>query len=126
MPARKIALRRRSIARAGWRTAELRARRLVRVRAGGRCEAVVSAEVCLGRATNFHHRKPRSLGGEWSAANGLQVCGSGTTGCHGWITANPAGARAKGWSVSSYADPALVSVHYRGREVLLPESGEEP
>jgi len=37
----------------------------------------------------------------------LQVMGgTGSTGCHGWKTANPAAAMAEGWSVPSWADPA--------------------
>jgi len=90
-------------------TAEQTARRLVRERSGGICE------VCgEQRATNFQHRKNRSQGGRWSAANGLDVCGSGTTGCHGDIHSSPTKAYAAGWSVQSWADEAKVPVrtHY--------------
>src|SRR5690606_39263311 len=55
---------------------------------------------------NFDHRKNRSQGGLWSASNGQLMCGSGTVGCHGHVTQNPAEALREGWSVPSWADPA--------------------
>lgn len=85
--------------------AEKDARRLVRQRSGGICE------VCgVQRATNFQHRKNRSQGGRWLAANGLDVCGSGTTGCHGFIHANPAKSYEAGWSVKSTGNEVTVPV----------------
>ena len=43
-------------------------------------------ECCGFRAgESMHERKPRSLGGEISVENSHWVCGSGTTGCHGFI-----------------------------------------
>lgn len=43
-----------------------------------------------GRDWSVHHRRPRGAGGtslRWvgQAANGVVLCGSGTTGCHGAI-----------------------------------------
>jgi hypothetical protein len=32
----------------------------------------------------MHECKPRSLGGDISIENSIAVCGSGTTGCHGF------------------------------------------
>lgn len=94
--------------------AEAAARRVVRARSAGRCE------VCGVRAaTNFHHRLNRSGGGRWDATNGLDLCGSGTTGCHGEITTNPKRAREQGWSVPSYADPARTPTWIYGREFVL-------
>ena len=101
---------------------EREGRRLVRARSGGMCE------VCGRRpATNWHHRVARSQGGRWSAANGLDVCGSGTTGCHGMITVNPAMAKEakSGWSVYPTQDPAAVPVRLAGRGlVLLSDDGK--
>jgi hypothetical protein len=39
---------------------------------------------------SIHHRKPRGMGGTKDPAisrlsNLLALCGSGTTGCHGWV-----------------------------------------
>lgn len=44
-----------------------------------------------GHGWSIHHRAPRSSGGSLKVAwvnlpgNLLLLCGSGTTGCHGWI-----------------------------------------
>lgn len=63
-------------------------------------------EVCgAARATNAQHRKNRSQGGDWSLSNLLDVCGSGTTGCHGYIHANPSESYASGWSVRQSMNP---------------------
>lgn len=81
-------------------------------------------EVCgLEYATNAHHRKNRSQGGVDQLSNLLHVCGSGTTGCHGDITVNPAKSYEAGWSVRSHADPASVAVVYRGQRVILDDLG---
>ena len=42
---------------------------------------------------SFHHRKPRGMGGSNSLdinifPNLIVLCGTGTTGCHGWVEAN--------------------------------------
>lgn len=108
------------------------ARRLVAARGSGgddyrRCEIRILG-VCLGRATNFQHRKNRGQGGAWAPSNGIDVCGSGTTGCHGYIHANPAEAVENGWTVPSWADPVatpalLHTVHYGHDYVLLDDEG---
>ena len=67
-------------------------------RAGYRCEK------CLGPLSDgmsVHHRRPRGMGGSKSAAlhnpeNLLALCGSGTTGCHGWVESNREVAYARG------------------------------
>lgn len=77
----------------------------------------------LVRATNAHHRKNRSQGGQDVLSNLLLLCGSGTTGCHGYITEHPAEAYENGWSVRSHQDPADQEVLYRGTWVLLDDLG---
>lgn len=57
-----------------------------------------------GLGWSAHHRAPRGAGGSrvaWvsSAANCLIVCGTGTTGCHGWIEAHRAEALEHGWLI---------------------------
>lgn len=57
-----------------------------------------------GIAWSIHHRRPRGSGGTslaWvnEAANQMIACGSGTTGCHGWIESNRREARALGYLV---------------------------
>lgn len=95
-------------------TLERIARKLVRERSGGLCEMCGALP-----ATNFQHRQNRSQGGQWTSANGLDVCGSGTTGCHGRIHANPATAMRKGWTVSREHDPVEVPVFLRRFGLVL-------
>src|SRR4051812_16844247 len=57
---------------------------------------------------SYHHRRVKGMGGDSrpdtnEAANILLLCGSGTTGCHGWAHRATAEARAQGWLVSRYA-----------------------
>lgn len=84
---------------------EKQAREIVYARSEGVCEVCSQA-----RATNWHHRQNRGRGkvGAWCPSNGLHICGSGTTGCHGDITTHPAWAREFGWSVPSWGDPAAT------------------
>lgn len=43
-------------------------------------------------------------------ANLITLCGSGTTGCHGWVEHHPAEAKALGLSVSRWSYPPEVAV----------------
>ncbi|GLU91318.1 HNH endonuclease [Agromyces sp. NBRC 114283] len=56
------------------------------------------------QGTNRDHRKNRSQGGHTVASNLQLLCGTGTTGCHGWVTSHPADAVADGWAVPGWAD----------------------
>jgi len=96
--------------------AERYARHAVYNRSGGVCEVMVPGR-CLYRATNYQHRKNRSQCAKdelWIAENGLHVCGSGTTGCHGWIHQFPRRSYELGWSVRHAHDPRRIPVFYRG------------
>lgn len=102
------------------------AREAVRRRSGGDCE--IRTDRCLGRATNFSHRKAEGQGGPWRASNGLAACGSGTTGCHGWCHEHPEEAREHGWFVSAFTpDPSQVPawIWHQGvrRMYLLDDEG---
>lgn len=84
---------------------EGKGRQLVDERAGGRCE------LCLAiKPLTFSHRLSRAHGGTWAPSNGVRLCGSGTTGCHGWVEANPMWAVAGGWRVLSMQQPEDVPV----------------
>ena len=74
-------------------------------------------------ANNAHHRKNKSQGGQDVLSNLVLLCGSGTTGCHGWVTGHPLEAYANGLSVRSHDDPAAIPVLYRGTKVLLDDLG---
>lgn len=98
---------------------EKTARARVAQRSGGVCEVCGSAQ-----ATNFHHRQNASQGGKWLPSNGLHLCGSGTTGCHGRVTANPVWARKHGWSVPSWDDPRKIAIRlFAHGLVLLDDQG---
>ena len=64
-------------------------------------------------AGSRHHRQRRRVGGH-TTENLVLLCGSGTTGCHGWVHANPAAARAAGYIVpaNGRATPADIPVLY--------------
>lgn len=81
------------------------------------------SRICLGYAGNCHHRVNRSVGGGYSLSSLLMLCGSGTTGCHGWITVNPLLAREFGWAIRSTDDPLAHRVLYRGRWATLGDDG---
>lgn len=94
---------------------------IVDARAGGRCER-------CGRAVlvaNHHHRLLRSQGLLDAPSNLVRLCGSGTTGCHGWVHANPADATLAGYIVRSGGEPARVRLeHSRYGEVFLADDGQ--
>lgn len=71
-----------------------------------------------------HHRKLKSRGGGDEVSNGVLLCGSGTTGCHGWAHANPTTARLGGFIVASHEDPRDVPIlHAIHGRILLDDDG---
>jgi hypothetical protein len=81
-------------------------------------------------AVSLHHRKPRRAGGTTDpavnrASNLMYVCGSGTTGCHGWIESNRREAYARGWLLGAHEEPARTPVYVRAMAgpVLLTDDG---
>ena len=69
-------------------------------------------ELCYGPLTqmSLHHRRPRQMGGTkapWihDHENLLALCGSGTTGCHGYVESRRADAYEFGWLVRSGMTP---------------------
>lgn len=55
------------------------------------------------------HRCARGMGGSRNPlrstpANGVPLCGSGTTGCHGWTEHHPTDAGALGWRLQDHED----------------------
>lgn len=96
------------------------ARDTVMARNARMCEIQIEG-VCRGMAETYQHRKRRghcSPAERWAPSNGLAICGSGTTGCHGWIHRNPEAARERGWEVSAWGDPARESVWLRNPSLL--------
>lgn len=78
---------------------------------------------------SLQHRRARGMGGSRrpdtnAASNLLTVCGSATTGCHGWIEANPIPAGLRGWRIGQTQTPASEPVlTYTHGWVLLDDNG---
>ena len=104
------------------------ARSLVRARDGHRCQRCGCSIV--DAPSSIHHRKLKGMGGSGlleSPENLIRMCGSGTTGCHGWAHGNPEQARAYGWIVRRLQDPADVPVQtYHGWMTLDTTGGKTP
>ena len=96
-------------------------------RAGSACERC--GNPLTGENLSRHHRQRRRDGGD-RLTNLLLLCGSGSTGCHGWVHAHPEEAREQGWIVPSWANPATTPVrlpdgylwllHDDGRKIPAP------
>jgi len=102
-------------------------RSIVIDRASWTCEWCGGAPPTLGMSV--HHRQPRGMGGSRKVhvnapANLLLLCGSGTTGCHGWVESNRRTAVTWGLLVPRPGLPAVTPVFYRReRWVLLDDDG---
>lgn len=60
-----------------------------------------------GFGWSVHHRSPRGMGGSKAPhvnrpANLVTLCGSGVTGCHGWVESHREQATTDGWLVSRH------------------------
>lgn len=71
--------------------------------------------MCGTPSTNTHHRTPRGMGGSKDPrlglpSNLLRVCGTGITGCHGWIESNRSVAATLGFLVRRGIPPTDVPV----------------
>lgn len=95
-------------------------RDFVYARSGGLCE-IRLAEICTGRASEWHHRLNKGQGGRWDASNGLHLCAA----CHDFVTnRGRAEAKAKGWAVAPGITPPIdVPVLRRGVLVYLDDKG---
>lgn len=98
-----------------WTATE--ARRVIAERCGGRCER------CGHVGYTVHHRRKVSQGGTWNPSNLLALCGSGTTGCHGWTEGNPKAANLLGFWLRHGQTSQESAVWLWGRWVLLDDSG---
>ena len=73
-----------------------------------------------------HHRKFKSRRGGDEVSNAVLLCGSGTTGCHGWCHANPTSARMVGLALKETDNPRLVPISAHavyGCDVWLDDAG---
>jgi hypothetical protein len=74
-----------------------------------------------------HHRQTRAVGPD-TLDNRIMLCGSGTTGCHGYVHGHPAESRDNGWIVSRHLATELIQempvTHWLyGKVLLLPNGG---
>jgi hypothetical protein len=99
-------------------------RQMVFMRAGYRCERC-GKRLSENGYVSVHHRKPRGMGGSKGVelnlpSNLMLLCGSGTTGCHGYIESNRSEAYEQGWLVYRNADPAkeMVKICNGGKDVF--------
>lgn len=69
----------------------------------------------IGAGRNLHHRQLRSRGGENAIANLITLSGSGTTGTHGQVHANPEIATRYGFMVRTGLDPERVPIRLADR-----------
>lgn len=79
-----------------------------------------------GMGWSMHHRRPRSMGGTktaWvgMAANALTLCGSGTTGCHGWVESHRDEAFEDGYLISANSGQIAEDVAVRRWDGVLVE-----
>lgn len=84
-----------------------RLRRLVQDRDQGCC--VRCGHYCLNEPHSVHHRQPKGMGGRKGAdtpSNLILLCGSGSTGCHGYVHSRADRSRDLGYLVRSRHDPA--------------------
>lgn len=81
-----------------------------------------------GRQWSVHHRRSRGMGGSSNPAinlpaNLLAVCGSGTTGCHGFIEANRVWAHELGLLLHDVEERLTRPVFTTHGNVLLDDAG---
>ena len=81
---------------------------------------------CKDRPHSLHHRRLRSALGHDSVPNLILLCGSGTTGCHGFVHANPALSAQHGYLLSRYSADSAETVPVKswmwGYIYLLPDA----
>jgi hypothetical protein len=110
------------------RAAENAARKLVRSRDGHQC--LMCGVSIVDIPSSIHHRINRGAGGSAKLERAsllVRMCGTGTTGCHGYVTTNPAVAAISGWllpknnpDIDPTTEPILT---FKGWRLLDDEGG---
>jgi len=98
---------------------------LVRSRDGHQCQRCGASIANI--PSSIHHRKLRSQGGLDDADNMIRMCGTGTTGCHGWAHHNRTPANEDGWIVYRIDNPAerpVLTIY--GLVLLSPDGSRIP
>jgi hypothetical protein len=113
------------------------ARRIVRIRDGHQCQ--MCGRSIVDYPSSIHHRINKGSGGSAKLERPsllIRMCGTGTTGCHGWVTNEPRQAGIWGWLLPKNnpdIDPTQERIlTFRGWEMLdddgnrVPYLGEVP
>jgi hypothetical protein len=117
----------RTTAKKGINTPSKEFRLLVMARSNFTCERC-GKKLGEGEHVSVHHRTPRGMGGSHDQSlnlmsNLMALCGSGTTGCHGWIESHRQKSMENGWLVLRGVDASTVPVVVRGIPVYLNNEG---
>jgi hypothetical protein len=96
-------------------------REIVLDRARHRCERCGEL-LGMNMFYSIHHRIPRGMGGTDRTelnepSNLLALCGSGTSGCHGWVESHRSDSYGDGWLCYRNDDPRNIMV-----KVINPDS----
>lgn len=75
--------------------------------------SAASGVYAFGAPYSYHHRQLRSQGGPDSPDNLVLLCGTGTTGEHGWVHGDPQAAQRVGLIVPSWATPSEYPIYRR-------------
>jgi hypothetical protein len=103
------------------------ARAIVRARDGHRCQ-MCGASI-LNIPSSLHHRVNRGMGGSANLERPsllIRLCGTGTTGCHGFITEHPRLAGELGWllpKLNADLDPTQEPIYTFAGWRLLDDGG---
>lgn len=85
---------------------------IVFARAGYRCERCFK-QLHGVFGVSVHHRRPRMMGGSKNEklhlpANLIVLCGSGTSGCHGWVESNRDKSRDHGYLIQKVDSAEII------------------
>jgi hypothetical protein len=104
------------------------ARRIVRERDGHRCQMCGASIV--DQPSSIHHRRRRGMGGSAlleRASNLVRLCGTGTTGCHGFVESQRTLATVRGWLLGYLDDPETTPLQcFDGWHTLDDLGGRHP
>lgn len=101
-------------------------RAVVLARDGHRCARCGTS--CLNVPASVHHRRARGMGGTRDARssdprNLVLLCGTGTTGCHGWIESHRSAALDTGCLIRSYDELSRPLITRYGTRIVLTADG---
>lgn len=108
---------------------DLTTRTKVFMRAKGLCE-ICSKPLNQSWGVSIHHRRPRGMGGTKrtntnNLSNLVALCGTGTTGCHGWIESHREDAYERGYIIKSSVEDleSVIFEHGTFGKCLLKDDG---